>query len=237
MLKMRIFWKKNCKNRFFFGGVSGAPTPPFACTNVSPPQRGGAFPAPLSERWAEMARQLPRGARPSGRPLQSSGIIVSIFSCSRPLTSRSWTATLLFFYDWTLIYSPPLTRLLILLLLFASGNVHPNPGPVPVRLTKPIYPCSVCSREIGRTSVQCSHSKRWVHSTYSGLPGPTLRFMFSRSDVGGCICPPCSADPHHQAPTIVMNHPSTVTTISPHLTPISPTVTSTTVTTTPTVTP
>jgi len=42
------------------------------CTNVSPPQRGGAVPAPLSERWAEMARQLFRGARPSGRP-QSSG--------------------------------------------------------------------------------------------------------------------------------------------------------------------
>jgi len=41
------------------------------CTNVSPPQRGGAVPAPLSERWAEMARQLPRGARPSGRPQSS----------------------------------------------------------------------------------------------------------------------------------------------------------------------
>jgi len=31
------------------------------CTNVSPPQRGGAVSALLSERWAEMARQLPRG--------------------------------------------------------------------------------------------------------------------------------------------------------------------------------
>jgi len=41
-------------------------------TNVSPPQRGGAVPAPLSERWAEMARQLPRGARPSGSPQSSS---------------------------------------------------------------------------------------------------------------------------------------------------------------------
>jgi len=39
-----------------------------ACTNVSQPQRDGAVPAPLSERWAEMARQLPREARPSGRP-------------------------------------------------------------------------------------------------------------------------------------------------------------------------
>jgi len=31
------------------------------CTYVSPPQRGGAVPAPLFEMWAEMARQLPRG--------------------------------------------------------------------------------------------------------------------------------------------------------------------------------
>jgi len=39
------------------------------CTNVSPPQRGAAVPTtPLSEMWAEMARQLPRGARPSCRP-------------------------------------------------------------------------------------------------------------------------------------------------------------------------
>jgi len=41
------------------------------CTNVSPPQRGGAVPAPLSERWVEMVRQLPRGVRPSGRPQSS----------------------------------------------------------------------------------------------------------------------------------------------------------------------
>jgi len=31
------------------------------CTNVSPPQRGGAVLAPPSERWAKMARQLSRG--------------------------------------------------------------------------------------------------------------------------------------------------------------------------------
>jgi len=36
--------------------------------HVSPPQRAGAVPSRLSERWAEMARKLPRGAQPSGRP-------------------------------------------------------------------------------------------------------------------------------------------------------------------------
>jgi len=65
-----------------------------------------------------MARQLPRGARSSGR-LQSFGII---FSFSRPLTGRSWTATLFFLYDRTLICSPPFTHLIILLLLLANTN-------------------------------------------------------------------------------------------------------------------
>jgi len=40
-----------------------------SCT--APPQRDGAFSAPLFERWAEMTRQLPRGAQPSSRPKSS----------------------------------------------------------------------------------------------------------------------------------------------------------------------
>jgi len=74
-----------------------------------------------------MVRQLSRGARPFGCP----PIVWNhcfIFSCSCPLIGCSWTATLLFLYDQTLIYSPPFTCLLILLHLLASGNVHPNPG-------------------------------------------------------------------------------------------------------------
>jgi len=43
----------------------------YICTNVSLPQRGGAIFARLSERRADITKQLPRGARPSGR-LQSS---------------------------------------------------------------------------------------------------------------------------------------------------------------------
>jgi len=113
-----------------------------------------------------MVRQLPRRARPSGRP-QSSGII---FSYRRPLTGRSWTATLFFLDDRTLIYSLPFTCLLIFLLLFASGNVHPNPSPATVRPTNPIYPSSVCSRKVGRTSTQCSRCKRWVHSILFRAP-------------------------------------------------------------------
>jgi len=118
----------------------------------------------------------------------------NIFSFSRHLTGRSWTVTLFFLHDRTLIFSPPFTRFLILFLLLASDDVHSNPGPAPVHLTNPKYPCSVCSNKVGQTSIQCSRCKRWVHSTCSGLPGPTLRSMFSRGDVGGCVCSPCSAN-------------------------------------------
>jgi len=145
----------------------------------------------------------------------------SFFSCSHLLTGRSWTTTLFFLYDQTLIYSPPFILLLILLLLLVSENVHPNPSSAPVRPTNLIYPCCVCSPEVGQTSIQCSRCKRWVHSTCSRLPGPTLRSMFFRGDVGGWVCPPCSPDPPHQAPTTVMNHPSTMTTIASFV-PLSP---------------
>jgi len=92
-----------------------------------------------------MARQLPRGARPSGHPLSSE----NIFSLSRPLTGRSWVATLFFLYDRTLIYSPPFTRLLILLLLLASGNVHPNPGPPMFAQQIPYIPAPFAPEKLG----------------------------------------------------------------------------------------
>jgi len=65
------------------------------------------------------------------------------FLFSRPLTGRSWTATLFFLYDQTLICSPPFIRLFILLLLLVSGSVHPILSPAPVRPTNLKYPCSV----------------------------------------------------------------------------------------------
>jgi len=94
-----------------------------------------------------------------------------------PSTDRSQLDGDSFLYDQILIDSPSFTRLLILLQL-ASGNVCSKPGPAPVHPTNPKYPCSVCSREVGRTSNQCSRCKRWVHSTCSGLPGPTLSPRF-----------------------------------------------------------
>ena len=56
-----------------------------------------------------------------------------------------------------------LPRLLILLLLLMSGNVHPNPGP--------IFPCSVCAGNVtwrGK-SVQCCTCSKWDHLRCSQL--------------------------------------------------------------------
>jgi len=117
--------------------------------------------------------------RPTIRSPQSSGIF--IFSFSRLLTGCSWTATLFLFYDRTLPCSLPFSGLLLLV----SGNVHPYPGPAPVRPTTPKFPCSACTRDVGRTSIQCSRCKRWAQFTCSGLSRPDLRSIFSEDDVGG----------------------------------------------------
>jgi len=57
------------------------------------------------------------------------------FASSSPLTGCGWTAILLIFYDQTVLCSPPFSRLFIFLVLLVSGNVHPSPGPAPIRLT------------------------------------------------------------------------------------------------------
>ena len=66
-----------------------------------------------------------------------------------------------------------LLRLLILLLLLMSGNVHPNPGP--------IFPCSVCAENVtwrGK-SVQCCTCSKWVHLRCSQLSLSNFRALGS----------------------------------------------------------
>ena len=52
-------------------------------------------------------------------------------------------------------------RLIILLLLLMSSNVHPNPGP--------IFPCSECAGNVTwrGNSVQCCTCSKWVHLSCS----------------------------------------------------------------------
>ena len=72
-------------------------------------------------------------------------------------------------------------RLLILLLLLMSGNVHPNPGP--------IFPCSVCAGNVtwrGKSVLCCTCSK-WVHLRCSQLSLSKFRALGSSHSWS---CPP-----------------------------------------------
>ena len=83
--------------------------------------------------WTSRGSQLPRA-------------LPFIFSLCCPLNDRSRAAHSFFIigrlFSLFLFSCPSLAllRLHILLLLFMSGNVHPNPGP--------IYPCSVCAGNV-----------------------------------------------------------------------------------------
>ena len=70
------------------------------------------------------------------------------------------------------------------LLLFMSGNVYPNPGP--------IFPCSVC---VGRVtwrgkSVQCCACSKWVHLRCSQLFLSKFRTLES---FHSWSCPPAAS--------------------------------------------
>ena len=75
-----------------------------------------------------------------------------------------------------------LLRLLILLLLLISGNVHPNPGP--------IFPCSVCAGNVtwrGK-SVLCYTCSKWIHLRCSQLSLSKFRALGSSHSWS---CPSC----------------------------------------------
>ena len=116
------------------------------CNNQQPPQRGGAVPGPVwvGSKWM---LAFPRIPVTPGTPIH--------FFAMLPQNDRSRAAHSIFkigrLFSLFFFSCPSLTlfRLLILLLLLMSGNVHPNPGP--------IFPCSVCAGNViwwGK-SVQC----------------------------------------------------------------------------------
>ena len=111
-----------------------------------------------------------------------------IFSLCCPLNDRRRAAHSIFKIGR--LFSPfllscltlALLRLLIVLLLLMSGNVHPNPGP--------IFPCSVCAGNVtwrGK-SVQCCACSKWVHLRCSQLSLSNFRALGSSHSWS---CPPC----------------------------------------------
>ena len=140
------------------------------CTNQQPPQRGGAVPAPfgLSRNgcWTSRGSQLPRA-------------LPFIFSLCCQLNDHRRAAHSFFkigrLFALFLFSCPSLAlfRLLILLLLLMSSNVHPNPGP--------IFPCSVCAGNVtwpGKSVQSCTCSK-WVHLRCSQLSLSQFRALGS----------------------------------------------------------
>ena len=102
--------------------------------------------------WPSRGSQLPRA-------------LPFIFSLCCPLNDRRRAAHN-FFKEGLFLFTCPsfaLLRLLILLLLLMSGNVHPNPCP--------IFPCSVCAGNVTRRgkSMQCCACSKWVHLRCSQL--------------------------------------------------------------------
>ena len=125
--------------------------------------------------WPSRGSQLPR-AHPF------------IFSLCCPLNDRRRAAHSFFKIDrlFSLFFfscpSLALLRLLILLLLLMSGNVHTNPGP--------IFPCSECTGNVtwrGK-SVQCCACSKWVHLRCSQLFLSKFRALGSSHSWS---CPPC----------------------------------------------
>ena len=128
-----------------------------------------------------MAVGLPEGpSHPGHSP--------SFFRYAAPLNDRRRAAHSIFkigrLFSHFFFSCPSLAflRLLILLLLLMSGNVHPNPGP--------IFPCSVCTGNVtwrGK-SVQCFACSKWVHLRCSQLSLSQFRALDSSHSWS---CSPC----------------------------------------------
>ena len=157
--------------------------------------------------WTSRGSQLPRA-------------LPFIFSLCCPLNDRRRAAHSFFkigrLFSLFLLSCPTLAllRVLILLLLLMSDNVHPNPDP--------IFPCSVCAGNLtwrGK-SVQCCTCSKWVHLRCSQLSLSNFRALGS-SHSWSCL--PCrntvtlssdSSDTYTS--TVESGPPSANAALSPH---------------------
>ena len=131
--------------------VVRSPTPFGLGRNGCCPSRGSQLPRALPYIFSLCCSLNDR--RRAAHSINKSGRLFSLFLLSCPTLA--------------------LLRLLILLLLLMSGNVHPNPGP--------IFPCSVCAGNVtwrGKSVLCCTCSK-WVHLRCSQLSLSKFRALGS----------------------------------------------------------
>ena len=181
--------------------------------------------APINSRLNVVVRSpapfgLGRNCCCLSRGFQLPRALPFIFSLCCPLNDRRRSAHSFFkigrLFSLFLFSCPflALLRLLILLLLLMSGNVHPNPGP--------IFPCSVCTGNVTwrSKSVQCCACSKWVHLRCSQLSLSQFRALGSSHS---CSCPPCritatpSSDSSDMYTSTVQSSPaSAIAALSPH---------------------
>ncbi len=71
-------------------------------------------------------------------------------------------------------------------LLLQCGDVHPNPGPRPIR-----HPCVVCGGAVGRPRLQCIVCSQLCHKRCTGFDEREFSNACSRYDVLPWSCPAC----------------------------------------------
>ena len=153
----------------------------------------GSWPAPINSRLNVVVRsptpfELGRNGCWPSRGSQLPRALPFIFSLCCLLNDRSRAAHSFFkiggLFSLSLFSCSSFARLRLLILLFLlmSGNVHPNPGP--------IFPCSVCAGNViwrGKP-VQCCTCSKWVHLRCSQLSLSKFRSLGSSHSWS---CPTC----------------------------------------------
>ena len=158
--------------------------------------------------WSSRRSQLPRAL-----PIH--------FFAMLPLNDRRRAAHNIFkigrLFSLFLLSCPTLAllRLLILLFLLMSGNVHSYPGP--------IFPSSVCAKNVAwqGKSVQCCTCSKWVHLRCSQLSlsnfrAPGSSHSWSCPPCRNTVNPPSSDSSDTYTSTVESGPPSADAALSPH---------------------
>ena len=83
----------------------------------------------------------------------------------------------------------------------------------------PRYPCSICSLDVGKDSLKCSTSSKWVHFSCSSLTRDDFRKICAAGSLMGWNCPAC-LNGDLVSPT---HRPASPRLVSPALPPPTPT--------------